>query len=58
MGLMQPTYAIYTATKAAVEAMTHILSKELRGRNVTVNRRCSRPHCDGFVFERQVAGAR
>jgi 3-oxoacyl-[acyl-carrier protein] reductase len=37
MGLMLPTYAIYTATKAAVEAMTHILSKELRGRNITVN---------------------
>src|SRR3984885_8239796 len=37
VGLYQPTYAIYAATKAGVEAMTHILSKELRGRNVTVN---------------------
>ena len=35
--LYQPTYAIYTATKAGVEAMTHVLSKELRGRNITVN---------------------
>jgi 3-oxoacyl-[acyl-carrier protein] reductase len=37
MGLMLPTYAIYTATKAAVEALTHILSKEMRGRNINVN---------------------
>ncbi|MGC1304490.1 MAG: SDR family oxidoreductase [Caulobacteraceae bacterium] len=37
VGLYQPTYAIYAATKAGVEAMTHVLSKELRGRNVTVN---------------------
>jgi 3-oxoacyl-[acyl-carrier protein] reductase len=37
VGLYPPTYAIYAATKAAVEAMTHILSKELRGRSVTVN---------------------
>jgi 3-oxoacyl-[acyl-carrier protein] reductase len=37
VGLYPPTYALYAATKAAVEAMTHILSKELRGRSVTVN---------------------
>lgn len=37
VGLYQPTYAVYAATKAGVEAMTHILSKELRGRNITVN---------------------
>jgi 3-oxoacyl-[acyl-carrier protein] reductase len=37
VGLYQPTYAVYAATKAAIEAMTHILAKELRGRNVTVN---------------------
>jgi len=37
VGLRQPTYGIYAATKAGVEAMTHVLSKELRGRNVTVN---------------------
>jgi 3-oxoacyl-[acyl-carrier protein] reductase len=37
VGLLMPTYAIYTATKAGVEAMTHILSKELRGRSITVN---------------------
>jgi 3-oxoacyl-[acyl-carrier protein] reductase len=32
-----PGYGAYTATKAAVEAMTLILARELRGRNVTVN---------------------
>jgi 3-oxoacyl-[acyl-carrier protein] reductase len=37
VGLLQPTYGVYAATKAAVEAMTHVLSKELRGRNITVN---------------------
>jgi 3-oxoacyl-[acyl-carrier protein] reductase len=37
VGLYQPGYASYAATKAGVEAMTHVLSKELRGRNVTVN---------------------
>ena len=36
-GLLQPTYGVYAATKAAVEAMTGILAKELRGRNITVN---------------------
>jgi 3-oxoacyl-[acyl-carrier protein] reductase len=36
-GLLQPTYGVYAATKAAVEAMTSILTKELRGRNITVN---------------------
>jgi 3-oxoacyl-[acyl-carrier protein] reductase len=37
VGLYQPTYALYAATKAGAEAMTHILAKELRGRNITVN---------------------
>jgi len=37
VGLYQPSYGVYAATKAGVEAMTHVLSKELRGRNITVN---------------------
>ena len=37
VGLLQPGYAVYAATKAGVEAMTSILAKELRGRNITVN---------------------
>ncbi|MFE5585512.1 SDR family oxidoreductase [Kitasatospora sp. NPDC056531] len=32
-----PNYAAYAATKGAVDAMTLILAKELRGRDVTVN---------------------
>ena len=32
-----PGYGIYAATKAAVETMTSIMAKELRGRNITVN---------------------
>ncbi|HEY0685480.1 MAG TPA: SDR family oxidoreductase [Steroidobacter sp.] len=37
VGLYQPSYGIYAATKGAVEAMTHVLANELRGRNITVN---------------------
>ena len=37
VGLYQPTYGVYAATKAAIEAMTHVMAKELRGRNITVN---------------------
>jgi len=37
VGLYQPTYGVYAATKAGLEALTHVLAKELRGRNITVN---------------------
>ena len=37
VGLYQPTYGVYAATKAGVEAMTHILAKELGSRRITVN---------------------
>lgn len=37
LGLNMPGYAVYNATKAAVEAFTHVFAKELRGRNITVN---------------------
>jgi 3-oxoacyl-[acyl-carrier protein] reductase len=37
LGLSQPTYAAYAASKGAVEALTLILARELRGRDVTVN---------------------
>jgi 3-oxoacyl-[acyl-carrier protein] reductase len=37
VGLYQPAYAVYAATKAGLEAMTHVLANELRGRNITVN---------------------
>jgi len=37
IGLRLETYGIYAATKSAVETLTAILSKELRGRSITVN---------------------
>ncbi len=37
VGLYQPGYGIYAATKAAVEAMTHVLAKELGPQGITVN---------------------
>jgi 3-oxoacyl-[acyl-carrier protein] reductase len=37
VALRLETYSVYAATKAAVEAMTPILAKELRGRSITVN---------------------
>jgi 3-oxoacyl-[acyl-carrier protein] reductase len=37
VGLKLETYGVYAATKGAIEAMTAILSKEVRGRSVTVN---------------------
>jgi 3-oxoacyl-[acyl-carrier protein] reductase len=37
VGLLMPTYGVYVATKAAVEGLTKVLAKELRGRNITVN---------------------
>jgi len=37
VGLYQPTYGVYAATKAGIEAMTHILAKELGKRGITVN---------------------
>lgn len=37
VGLKLENYGVYAATKAAVETLTAILSKELRGRSITVN---------------------
>jgi 3-oxoacyl-[acyl-carrier protein] reductase len=37
VGAKLETYGVYAATKAAVETMTAILSKEMRGRAITVN---------------------
>lgn len=37
VGLYQPNYGVYAATKAAVEALTHVLAKELGPRGITVN---------------------
>jgi 3-oxoacyl-[acyl-carrier protein] reductase len=37
VGLYFPGYSAYAATKGGVEAMTKVLAKELRGRDITVN---------------------
>jgi len=37
VGIRLETYGVYAATKSAIETMTAILSKEMRGRNITVN---------------------
>ncbi len=37
VGLYQPAYGVYAATKAAVEAITRILAKELGPKGITVN---------------------
>ena len=37
VGVYGPTYGVYAATKAGVEAMTHVLSKELGARKINVN---------------------
>jgi 3-oxoacyl-[acyl-carrier protein] reductase len=37
VGTKMETYGVYAATKAAIETMTAIMSKEMRGRNITVN---------------------
>ncbi len=37
VGTQFPTYGAYVASKSAIEGMTMILAKELRGRNITAN---------------------
>lgn len=51
LALNLPGYAIYTATKAAVEAFTQIFAKELRGRHITVNAVAPGPVATALFFE-------
>lgn len=37
VGTKFETYGVYTATKAAIEILTGVMSKEMRGRSITVN---------------------
>jgi 3-oxoacyl-[acyl-carrier protein] reductase len=37
VGTRLETYGVYAATKAAIEVLTAILAKEMRGRSITVN---------------------
>lgn len=37
VGMNLPNYSVYIASKAAVESLTQVFAKELRGREITVN---------------------
>jgi 3-oxoacyl-[acyl-carrier protein] reductase len=51
VGLRLETYGVYVATKAAVEAMTAVMSKELRGRSITVNAVAPGPTATGLFLD-------
>ncbi|WP_067495187.1 SDR family oxidoreductase [Actinoplanes sp. TFC3] len=51
VGLQLPTYAAYAASKGAVEAMTLILARELRGRDITVNTVAPGPTATSFFLD-------
>ena len=51
VGMNLPGYAVYTATKAALEAMTAIFAKELRGKDITVNSVGPGPTATDLFFE-------
>ena len=49
--LALPAYTAYAATKGAVDAMTLILAKEMRGRDVTVNAVAPGPTATPLFFD-------
>ncbi len=50
LGLALPGYASYAATKSAVETLTSIFAKELRGREITVNAVAPGPTATDLFF--------
>lgn len=51
IGMALPGYAVYGATKAAVETITNIMAKELRGRGITVNAIAPGPTATSLFFD-------
>ena len=51
VGTKFENYGVYAATKSAVETLTAILSKELRGRSITVNAVASGPTATHLFLE-------
>lgn len=49
--LARPAYSAYSATKGGVEAITLILARELRGRDITVNTVAPGPTATALFFE-------
>jgi len=51
VGLAFPGYGAYAASKGAVEALTLVLAREMRGRDVSVNAVAPGPTATGLFFE-------
>ncbi|PVM90118.1 SDR family oxidoreductase [Caulobacter endophyticus] len=51
VGMLLPSYGAYAASKAAVETLTQILAKELRGREITANVVSPGPTATPLFFE-------
>jgi 3-oxoacyl-[acyl-carrier protein] reductase len=51
LGLAMPGYGAYAASKGAVEALTLILARELRGRDITVNAVAPGPTATGLFLD-------
>jgi 3-oxoacyl-[acyl-carrier protein] reductase len=51
LGLRLEGYGIYSATKAAVEVLTAVLSREMRGRSITVNTVAPGPTATDLFFK-------
>jgi 3-oxoacyl-[acyl-carrier protein] reductase len=49
--LQHPTYAAYAASKAAVEGLTLVLARELRGKDITVNAVAPGPTATSFFLD-------